>query len=529
MKRKFILASLIIVIALLLISGCTLTIEENNEDKTTNEDSQQYILLTIPLNRIEYVISIDGLKTKYDDVEEVEVDAEYIQLKIPGFKDIDEAEFQMYRIGNMYPEIKEKMLAMLFDHGSMDREIYKEYRNEKKGYVGYKDEQNRVVFSADFIEFKRFSEGIACVKVDYGDWMFLREDGSFISSKVYENMDSYSEGLAPVELNGKWGYVDYIENVKIEFDYYGAKSFSERLAPVQTNENFEYPKWGYIDTDGNSVIEPTFISTDAFSEGLAAAMKDGRGVGFIDENGDYIIEPMYAGSYPFEDGKAMAYGIMQSYVIDINGNVIESKNDTYVRKTLPNIENIKASENVENFVSELLERIEQKDTDYLKELVSDDVKNGYESMGKEEFWSKWNLDSNPMESKLWNELNTIVRIGIENCNNSLIIAPYYYNHFPEEYDAFYYGYVFENDVPIFLEPNLNSEILDRYSKEVIAYMHSFINTDSNENDWNTVVLADGRIGYINARDVRKVVDYRVTFFYNLEQDKWQLISFIAGD
>ncbi|MCK5762846.1 MAG: hypothetical protein KAH05_01880 [Clostridiales bacterium] len=76
---------------------------------------------------------------------------------------------------------------------------------------------------------------------------------------------------------------------------------------------------------------------------------------------------------------------------------------------------------------------------------------------------------------------------------------------------------------------MNSEILDRYSKEVIAYMHSFINTDSNENDWNTVVLADGRIGYINARDVRKVVDYRVTFFYNLEQDKWQLISFIAGD
>ncbi len=528
MKREFILASLIIAITLLLMSGCTPTIKENNEDKI-NEDSQLYVLLTIPLNKIEYVTSIDGLKTKYDDVEKVEVDAEHIQIKIPGFKDIDEAEFQMYRIGNMYPEIKEKMLAMLIDHGSMDREIYQEYKNEKKGYVGYKDEQDRVIFSADFIEFKRFSAGIACVKVDYGDWMFLREDGSFISSKAYENMDSYSEGLAPVELDGKWGYVDYMENVKIGFDFYGAKSFSEGLAPIQINENLEYPKWGYIDTDGNSVIEPNFISADGFSEGLAAAMKDGRGVGFIDENGNFIIEPMYAGSYPFEDGKAMAYGIMQSYVIDINGNVIESTNDTYVRKILPDIENIETSENVENFVSELLERIEQKDMDYLNELVSYDVKNGYESMGKEEFWSKWNLDSDPMESKLWDELYTIVRIGIENRNNSLLIAPYYYNHFPEEYDAFYYGYVFQKDVPIFLEPNLNSEILDRYSKEVIAYMHSFIYADSNENDWNTVVLADGRIGYINARDVRKTVDYRATFFYNPEQDKWQLISLMAGD
>ncbi|MEA3423719.1 MAG: WG repeat-containing protein [Bacillota bacterium] len=544
MKNKFMLVSFISIGILLLMIGCISITEENNEgegtsgtnetqkensEDTTNEDNKYYVLLTIPLNKSEYSNSIDGLKTKYDDVEEVKVDVEYIQLKIPGFKDIDEAEFQMYRIENMYPELKEKMVAMLLDYGSNNKGIYREYKNEKKGYIGYKDQRDRVIFSANFIEFKRFSEGISCVKVNYDDWMFLREDGSFISSKSYENMDSYSEGLAPVELNGKWGYVDYFENVKIDFDFYGARPFSERLAAIQTNENWEYPKWGYIDTSGGFVIEPAFIFVDSFSEGLAVAMKDGRGIGFIDKNGDFKIEPMYAGSYPFEDGKAMAYGINQHYLIDINGNIIESTNDTYDRKNLPVIENIEASDNVKNFVSELLEKIEQKDMNYLNELVSDDVKNGYESIGKVEFWSKWNLDSDPMESNLWDELYTIARIGFDNRNNSLLITPYYYNHFPEEYDDFYYGYVFENDVPIFLETNLNSEILDSYSKELIAYMHNFIYIDANGNDWNTVVLSDGRIGYINAQSVRKNIDYRATFFYNPEQDKWQLTSLMAGD
>ena len=62
----------------------------------------------------------------------------------------------------------------------------------------------------------------------------------------YDAGRNFSEGLALVNLNGKWGYVDKIgrEVIPCKYDY--ACEFEEGLATVELNG-----KWGFIDKHGN--------------------------------------------------------------------------------------------------------------------------------------------------------------------------------------------------------------------------------------------------------------------------------------
>ena len=69
---------------------------------------------------------------------------------------------------------------------------------------------------------------------------------SEIISKKYDDAGSFSEGLAAVEINGKWGFIDHTGKEIIPLKYDDAGSFSEGLAPVKLDG-----KWGQIDKNGN--------------------------------------------------------------------------------------------------------------------------------------------------------------------------------------------------------------------------------------------------------------------------------------
>ncbi len=66
-------------------------------------------------------------------------------------------------------------------------------------------------------------------------------------------------------------------------------NFSEGLAPV-----LKEGKWGYIDHSGTIIIPPKFQEPCAaqFSEGLAA-VRDGRKIGYINRKGEWHIEPQF--------------------------------------------------------------------------------------------------------------------------------------------------------------------------------------------------------------------------------------------
>jgi len=69
------------------------------------------------------------------------------------------------------------------------------------------------------------------------------------------------DGLIAVCQNGKWGFVNFAGEMKIEPQFMEARSFSNGLAAVYNGES-----WGFINTEGQLAIEYQFPDVDYFDK-----------------------------------------------------------------------------------------------------------------------------------------------------------------------------------------------------------------------------------------------------------------------
>ena len=92
-----------------------------------------------------------------------------------------------------------------------------------------------------------FSEGLACVKLN-GKYGFVDKSGKEIIPVKYDSAWSFSEGLARVGLD-KCGFIDKMGVEIIPFKYDVAESFIEGLARVKLNG-----KYGYIDKTDKEIL-----------------------------------------------------------------------------------------------------------------------------------------------------------------------------------------------------------------------------------------------------------------------------------
>ena len=74
--------------------------------------------------------------------------------------------------------------------------------------------------------------------------------GYFFSQ--FEDAFSFFEGLAAVQFDGKWGYIDTVGKYAITPQFDEAGNFESGLAPVRIGD-----RWGYIDKEGKYVWNPT--------------------------------------------------------------------------------------------------------------------------------------------------------------------------------------------------------------------------------------------------------------------------------
>lgn len=76
---------------------------------------------------------------------------------------------------------------------------------------------------------------------------------------------------------------------------------SEGLAAVNVGG-----KWGFVGVDGQMKVPPKFNAVGAFSQGRAAASEDGFLWGYIDKQGHWLLQPRFFGATAFSEDRAFA-------------------------------------------------------------------------------------------------------------------------------------------------------------------------------------------------------------------------------
>ena len=199
---------------------------------------------------------------------------------------------------------------------------------DTQGRAVVKNGEEYIAIPAIYDKCRDFSEGLAAVKLN-GKWGFIDIKGNEVVAPQYDNCLEFSEGLAAVKLNGKWGFIN------VDGEEVVSPSFCEVVQNFQggcaiVKKDYFHSKGILIDTQGRAVVKngEEYIAIPAiydkcrdFSEGLAAVKLNGKW-GFIDAKGNEIVTPQYDSVDNFKRGFARVSLKMQYGVINNQGKNI---------------------------------------------------------------------------------------------------------------------------------------------------------------------------------------------------------------
>jgi len=126
-----------------------------------------------------------------------------------------------------------------------------------------------------------------------------------------------------------YGFVDVKGKDVIPVKFQEVRDFSEGLAAVKLND-----KWGFIDTLGNTVIDFQFTEEPMpFSNGRTFVKGTNYKFGLLDKTGKLLVEPTYKQVFPFNDGVATVSIMDDNYqttfsIIDLNGKPVKAYKPT---------------------------------------------------------------------------------------------------------------------------------------------------------------------------------------------------------
>lgn len=173
---------------------------------------------------------------------------------------------------------------------------------------------------------------------------------------------------------------------------------------------------------------------------------------------------------------------------------------------------------------QLLAAVKAKDTAALEKLVDPNVRTSFgDGGGWAEFRRHWNLPA--ADSKLWNELETILRMGgsfAGPAGSPRFCAPYVYSDWPDDVDAFEYLAVIDKNVPLRERAAEGAPLVAEMDFDIVKSLdHDF------QKPWRHVQLADGRQGWVRSDKVRSSIQYRACF--QKADGEWKMNLLVAGD
>jgi hypothetical protein len=217
--------------------------------------------------------------------------------------------------------------------------------NPQLGKIYYLDKKGNEVFSLSAKEGSRCLGGLVTIKDNYNKYYLVNKTGKPLNSKTWEAIGEFSDGLALVKDNSKWGFIDAQGNKVIDTKFDAASGFTKGAAIVKENGKFflinkkgdpinsnkydaagtpDYGTFpvqkdnltGLIDSKGNVLIDfkQNYSSLLYMTEDRVWASKDGKW-GLLDNTGKALTEFIYDGANFFKNGFAVVkmndkYGVI---------------------------------------------------------------------------------------------------------------------------------------------------------------------------------------------------------------------------
>ena len=141
--------------------------------------------------------------------------------------------------------------------------------------------------------------------------------------------------------------------------------------------------------------------------------------------------------------------------------------------------------------------------------------------GRAAFVEAWALGT-PEESRIWSEMETILRLGCTMEGRSASIPSLFDEATEDERDPYTSLLAIEPGGAVHAGPDDASPVVARLDWDVLRLLDW-----NGAGEWIPVALADGRRGHVRREHVRSPIDYRAAF--ERRDGTWRMTMFLAGD
>ncbi|MFC0035951.1 WG repeat-containing protein [Cardiobacterium valvarum] len=112
------------------------------------------------------------------------------------------------------------------------------------------------------------------------------------------------------------GTMNLLPSDKNQAKYDRIRPYSEGMAAVEKNG-----RWGFIDQQGREIVKPQYQDVLPYGESRAAVKKDGHW-GFVNKRGKETVKPQYDNVWSYKDGRATVEKDGKRRALDLNGNEV---------------------------------------------------------------------------------------------------------------------------------------------------------------------------------------------------------------
>ena len=185
------------------------------------------------------------------------------------------------------------------------------------------------------------------------------------------------------------------------------------------------------------------------------------------------------------------------------------------------------------FRAKVIAAADRKDAGFIYGILDPKIQlnfGGDEGIAK--FKRTWKLDSS--QTRFWTEFSAVVKNGGSFTRDNgkrtgLFYAPYTFESFPEDLDAYEYSAIFGSDVNLRKQPAMNGEIVAKLSYNVVKIESETVPKSGRSEypGWWQIRTLDGLTGYVKKEYVRSSIDYRAGF--EKKRGVWKMVAFISGD